>query len=64
MKFSDRVVIVPYNIFFDDTKEIAGLMDKVHWDGIKLPAVFVGDEPVTSGYIDETAVSEALLRSG
>ncbi len=63
-KFGDQIAITPYNIFFDDTAEITDLMDKVHWDGVKLPAVFINGEPVTSGYMDELTTSRALLSYG
>ncbi|MCL6471184.1 MAG: hypothetical protein K6T91_00010 [Firmicutes bacterium] len=48
----------------DDISEISDLMERVHWDGIKLPAVFIGDKPVLSGYIDTGAVREVLVRMG
>ncbi|MDI6815739.1 MAG: hypothetical protein QME41_00905 [Actinomycetota bacterium] len=62
--FGVQIECVLHNIFFDNPADVGDLADRVAWDGLKLPVVFIGDEPELVGYIDEPTVSELLMERG
>ncbi|MBS3909958.1 MAG: hypothetical protein KGZ93_10130 [Actinobacteria bacterium] len=63
-RFADQIECVLHNIFFDNPADVGDLADRIVWDGLKLPVVFIGDEPELVGYIDEPTVIELLHERG
>ena len=63
-RFADQIECVLHNIFFDNPADVGDLADRIAWDGLKLPVVFIGDEPELVGYIDEPTVSQLLIERG
>ncbi|MDP2211107.1 MAG: hypothetical protein Q8J63_05155 [Candidatus Aquicultor sp.] len=63
-KFGAQIECTLHNIFFDNPADVGDLADKITWDGLKLPVVFIDEEPELVGYIDEPTVSELLADRG
>ncbi|HZD59064.1 MAG TPA: hypothetical protein VE439_01255 [Anaerolineae bacterium] len=63
-RFGGQVRVAPYNIFYDDTGDIRELIDRVLWEGITLPAVFIDGDLELEGYIDEPTLSQLLRNRG
>ena len=63
-RFAGQIECVLHNIFFDNPADVGDLADRIAWDGLKLPVVFIGDEPELVGYIDEPTVSQLLIERG
>jgi len=53
-----------HNLYFDSTPDIDELIEKVTWEGLKLPVTFIDGEPELIGYIDEATVIEILVERG
>lgn len=63
-KFGEQIEVILHDFYYDDTPEIKHLVDKVIWEGIALPAVFIDDSPELKGYIDKTTVIDILKQQG
>ena len=53
-----------HNLFFDRRSEVVDELETIKLYGLKLPVVFINDEPVLVGKIDVQQVAEALIDRG
>ena len=59
-EFSDRVKVASYNIYYDDTEEVASLVERVWRERLRLPVTFIDGEPALEGLIDRNAISSMM----
>ncbi len=59
-KFDGRVQVASYNTYYDDAYEIRLHIERIKRESIPLPAVFIDEELVLAGRIDEPAIMQAL----
>jgi hypothetical protein len=56
-EYGDRVRVASYNVYYDDTEEVASLVERVRRERLRLPATFVDGELALEGLIDISAIS-------
>jgi len=59
-RFGNKVKFAAFNIFYDDTEEIRGLIDQVVRDAVALPVVYIDDELELKGYVDKPTVIKII----
>ncbi|MDI6817527.1 MAG: hypothetical protein QME41_10145 [Actinomycetota bacterium] len=60
LEFGGRVKVASYNIYYDDTEEVAPLVEKVWRERLQLPATFIDGELALEGLIDKTSISSKM----
>jgi len=59
-RFGNKVKFAAFNIFYDDTEEIRGLIDQAVRDAAALPVVYIDDELELKGYVDKPTVIKII----
>ncbi|MDP2211069.1 MAG: hypothetical protein Q8J63_04955 [Candidatus Aquicultor sp.] len=59
-EFGDRVKVASYNIYYDDTEEVALLVERIWRERLRLPATFIDGELALEGLIDKASISSIV----
>jgi disulfide oxidoreductase YuzD len=59
-EFGDGVKVSSFNVYYDDTEEVASLVDRVWRERLRLPVTFVDEELVLEGLIDKDAIGSIM----
>lgn len=59
-EFGGQVQVNTYNVNYDDLDEVRPFINRIYKEGIRIPAIFVGDDLVLEGRIEEAAIIRTI----